>query len=74
MPLAQQIFVAMFFVISTLGGNYVFIRHNKRSNQSPGKIWLVYKNLLEFDRTDWILLLIVCAASALCIALALMAG
>ena len=71
MPRAQQICVALFFAIAVIGGNYVFIRHNRRRGRTAWSGWNPFATMLRFDRSDWAWLAGVMALSFACFGLAL---
>lgn len=74
MPLLQQVALALFLAVGVIGGNYVFIRHNRRRGRAAMHGWNVIGNLREFDRSDWAWLASVFAVAFALIGVAMLAG
>jgi hypothetical protein len=70
MPGAQIAALGLFMIIAVVGGNYVFIRHNRRRGRPALQGWTVFGSLRDFDRSDWLWLAGVYAASFACLGLA----
>lgn len=70
MPGAQIAALGLFMTIAVVGGNYVFIRHNRRRGRPALRGWTVFGSLRDFDHTDWLWLAAVYAASFACLGLA----
>jgi hypothetical protein len=66
MPHSRKIFLALFLLISIGGGNYVFIRHNRRRQLPAWQGWNPFSSMVSFDRSDWAALVLVFALSMLC--------
>lgn len=70
MPHAQALWVALFFLVSVIGGNYVFIRHNQKHGLPAWSGWNPFSAMQRFDRSDWIWLCCVLAAALICLIMA----
>ncbi len=58
MPGAQQIFLILFLLVSTIGGNYVVIQHYKRRGMSWTSIFNPFEfPFKHFSRNEWLKLI-----------------